>query len=69
VREPELSVLLFRRLGWEAADYWQWGQRLLDEQVALVLPSHWQGETVARIVLLNPRSELADVAAVLETMG
>jgi glutamate/tyrosine decarboxylase-like PLP-dependent enzyme len=69
VREPELSVLLFRRLGWEPADYWRWGQRLLDEQVALVLPSHWQDETVARIVLLNPRSELADVAAVLETMG
>jgi glutamate/tyrosine decarboxylase-like PLP-dependent enzyme len=69
VRDPELSVVLFRRLGWTADDYWVWSQRLLDEQTAFVLPSSWQGETVARFALLSPRTDEADIHAVLATMA
>ena len=31
VREPELSVVLFRRTGWSAADYDAWSARLLED--------------------------------------
>ena len=29
--EPELSILLFRRTGWNADDYQAWSDRMLDE--------------------------------------
>jgi glutamate/tyrosine decarboxylase-like PLP-dependent enzyme len=69
LHRPDLSILLFRRIGWQPEDYGAWADRLLDEQTALVLPSSWRGETVARIALLNPTTTLEDVAVVLETMG
>ncbi len=54
VREPETSIVLFRRLGWEPQDYARWSERLVDEQVAFVVPSRWEGETVARLAFLHP---------------
>jgi glutamate/tyrosine decarboxylase-like PLP-dependent enzyme len=43
VRDPELSVVVFRREGWTAADYAAWSDRLLADQIALVVPSSHQG--------------------------
>src|SRR5581483_1525688 len=34
VREPGLSVLLWRRTGWSADDYTRWSRQLLRDQVA-----------------------------------
>lgn len=67
VHEPELSILLFRRHGWQPEDYDRWCRSLLDDQVAFVLPSLWHDETVARLALLNPETTLDDVAVVLES--
>ena len=63
--EPELSVLLFRRTGWAAADYWEWSRRLLEDQVGFVVPSTWRGETVLRLCIVNPRTTMDDIRAVL----
>jgi len=68
VREPGLSILLFRRHGWQLEDYKAWSDRLLEEQVAFVLPTTWQGETVARIALLNPQTTVEDLAVVFDSM-
>ena len=54
IREPDLSVLLFRRMGWTAADYESWSRRLLESQRAFVTSSRWRGETVGRLVFLHP---------------
>lgn len=54
IREPDLSVVLFRRTGWTRADYDRWSQRLLVEQRAFVTPSTWAGEVVGRLVFLHP---------------
>ncbi len=54
VRAPGLSIVLFRREGWEAADYTNWSTRLLDDQIAFVTPTEWEGETVARLIFLHP---------------
>ena len=67
--EPELSVLVFRRLGWSAADYDQWSARLFATGTAFVMPTRVQGEPAARIVILNPRTTLADIAMVLDAMS
>jgi len=65
LREPELSVVLFRRIDWTAADYHDWCQRMLDDQVAFVTPTTWQGETVARLVFLHPQTTMDMVEDVL----
>jgi glutamate/tyrosine decarboxylase-like PLP-dependent enzyme len=67
VREPELSIVMFRRLGWSQADYDAWSARLLDEQIAFVTPSSWHGEPIARLAFLHPETTLAIVDEVLAT--
>lgn len=65
VVEPELSILVFRRLGWGPDDYRRWSDRLLDDQVGFVVPTVWRGETVLRTCITNPRTTLDDVVACL----
>jgi L-2,4-diaminobutyrate decarboxylase len=67
--EPELSVLVFRRRGWTAADYDDWSARLFAAGTAFVMPTRVRGEPAARIVILNPRTTVADVATVLDVMS
>ena len=50
-----LSVILFKRDGWDAGDYDRWAQRCLRDGVALLVPSSWQGETVMRLCIMNTR--------------
>ncbi|MGQ0823569.1 MAG: pyridoxal phosphate-dependent decarboxylase family protein [Actinomycetota bacterium] len=69
VREPELSIVLFRRIGWSTADYEAWSARLLDEQIAFVTPSRWKGESVARLAFLHPETTLDIVDEILATTG
>jgi len=65
--EPELSVVLFRRIGWDAEQYAAWSSRLLREQVGLVVPTRWHGETVARLAFLHPDTTLDIVDEILAT--
>ena len=65
VMEPELSVVLFRRIGWTDQDYWAFSHRLLADQVGFVVPTRWQGETVLRLCVVNPRTTMDDIRAVL----
>jgi glutamate/tyrosine decarboxylase-like PLP-dependent enzyme len=68
LREPDLSVVAFRRLGWSVPDYCDWSQRLLRANFALVLPTVHAGETVTRFAIVNPRTTEADISAILDTM-
>jgi glutamate/tyrosine decarboxylase-like PLP-dependent enzyme len=67
VREPELSVVLFRRLGWGWEDYQRWSARLLADQVGFVTPSIWEGEAVGRLCFLHPHTTLEIVEEILAT--
>ena len=69
IMQPELSVVLFRRVGWEPDDYETWWRRGLDAQIAFVQPTSWQGEKVARLCFVNPRTTVEHVRAVLGTMA
>jgi glutamate/tyrosine decarboxylase-like PLP-dependent enzyme len=68
VMEPELSVVLFRRRGWSSDDYQRWSQQALADQVCFTPPTTWRGETVMRFCLVNPRTTLDDVRAILDSM-
>ena len=69
LREPTLSVVLFERDGWAPEDYDRWAAELLDEQVALVTSTKWEGQTVGRLVFLHPRTTRDLVTAVLDAMA
>jgi len=58
LREPTLSVVLWRRKGWQKADYEKLQDVLLREQIAFVTPTKWEGETVGRFAFLHPETSL-----------
>jgi aromatic-L-amino-acid/L-tryptophan decarboxylase len=66
IREPDLTVVLFRRLGWGSADYKRWADDLLADQVAFVPPSAWEGETIGRFAFLHPDTTMDLVREVLD---
>jgi L-2,4-diaminobutyrate decarboxylase len=66
--QPELTVLVFRRRGWGAADYDRWAEDLLRAGTASVVPTTVGGEPVARLALVNPRTTVADLRVVLDAM-
>jgi len=69
IREPDLGVVLFRRLGWEPADYDKWAQALHEEQIAFIPPTKWDGETVGRFAFLHPHTTMDLVRQILERTG
>ncbi len=69
IREPELGVVLFRRRGWDSAQYSQWADQLLTDQIAFIPPSAWEGETVARFAFLHPDTSMDLVAQILDRMN
>jgi glutamate/tyrosine decarboxylase-like PLP-dependent enzyme len=68
LNDPELTVLVVRRTGWRPDDYRAWTERLLADGVAFVTPTTHAGETVTRFAIVNPRTTLADISAILDTM-
>lgn len=54
VIEPSLSVVLWRRKGWNAKDYRDLQNRLIESQTAFVTPTSWQGETIGRFAFVHP---------------
>ena len=64
--EPELTVLAFRRRGWAPADYDRWAEELRASGTAFLMPTTVDGETVARLAIVNPRTTLDDVRIVLD---
>ena len=68
VRDPQLSVVVFRREGWTGADYQAWSDKLLEDQVAFVVPSSHAGEPVARFAIISPLTTFEMLTAILDTM-
>lgn len=68
VLAPELTVVLFRRVGWAPRDYQAWSEAALAQGLALCVPTTWQGETVLRLCIVNPRTTPDDIALVLASL-
>ena len=65
---PELSVIVFKRLGWNAQQYQQWSDRILERGLAFVVPSSWNGETVLRLCIVNPRTTVAGIQSIIDSL-
>jgi aromatic-L-amino-acid/L-tryptophan decarboxylase len=66
IREPDLGVVLFRRIGWQASDYDKWAQALHDDEIAFIPPTKWEGETVGRFAFLHPHTTMELVQEILD---
>jgi len=66
VRETGLSIVLWRRPGWDRDDYLKLQDDLLASQVAFATPTVWEGEVVGRFALLHPSTTIEMVGAVLD---
>jgi glutamate/tyrosine decarboxylase-like PLP-dependent enzyme len=69
LREPELSVVLFTRQGWDRADYERWSTALIRDQVAFVMPTTWEGRPAGRLAFLHPDTTPELVAEILDTLA
>ena len=69
VREPQLSVVVFRREGWTLAEYQAWSHRLLDEQRAFVVPSSHAGEPVLRFAIISPLTTYELLVELLDSLA
>ncbi len=72
VRDPSLSCVLYRRLGWEPDDYNRWTYKNHSDGFALVAPTKWRShgvhETVARFCFINPDTTEKDIGDILDSM-
>jgi glutamate/tyrosine decarboxylase-like PLP-dependent enzyme len=66
--EPDLSVLVFERIGWAGEDYARWSSRLLDDQIAFVTPTRHGGQVCTRFAIVNPLTTVDDLALLLDSM-
>jgi aromatic-L-amino-acid/L-tryptophan decarboxylase len=69
VRRPELSVVLFRRLGWDRARYETWSAQILKDQIGFVVPTSWEGQPVCRLALLHPDTTVGIIEEIIATMA
>lgn len=68
VMEPELSVVMFRRVGWSAEDHQVWSDRMLAAGEAFVVPSRWRDEPILRWCIVNPLTTAEDLRLVVDSL-
>jgi glutamate/tyrosine decarboxylase-like PLP-dependent enzyme len=66
--EPDLTVLIFERIGWEKDDYLAWSRRLLEEGTAFVTPTRHRGQVCTRIAVVNPQTTVEDLRVVIDSL-
>lgn len=66
--EPELSVVAFTRTGWSAADYQEWSDELLRDQIGFIPPSSHHGQPILRFAIVNPWTKASDIDQILATL-
>jgi glutamate/tyrosine decarboxylase-like PLP-dependent enzyme len=67
--EPDLSILVFRRLGWTPEDYQRWSDQQLYSGESFIVPSSWNGETVLRFCIVNPRTRRQHLIEILDSLA
>ncbi len=65
VVEPSLSVVAFRRIGWDADQYTARTQEMMKAGTAFVVPSRHNKEPIYRFCFVNPKTTFDDIAAIL----
>jgi L-2,4-diaminobutyrate decarboxylase len=67
--EPDLSVLIFERIGWDDADYSRWSAAALAQGFAFVTPTRHAGRVCTRFAIVNPETTPDDLRLIIDSMG
>ena len=65
---PELSVLLFERVGWTRERYDSWSHQMARDGTILCVPTTWGARPVLRLIIINPETRSEDVLHALDTL-
>ena len=68
IRQPQLSVVVFEKGGWELTQYEAWSAKLLDRGQAFVVASSHNGQPNTRFAIVNPQTKFDDLVAILDSM-
>jgi L-2,4-diaminobutyrate decarboxylase len=68
VRDPELSVVVFERKGWDINQYNAWSDKLLRDEIGFVVPSSHKGKPNTRFAIVNPLTSVKLLTQILESM-
>ena len=66
--EPDLSIVVFKRRGWTAEQYQRWSDQQLYDGESFVVPSSWNGETLLRFCIVNPRTTIEMLDTILDSL-
>ena len=69
VREPMLSVVVFKKKNWKQADYDRWSAKLLEDQIAFVVPSSHGGKPNLRFAIVNPTTTIDTIREILDRIA
>ncbi len=67
--DPQLSVVLFTRVGWTPERYAAWTASRAKEGVVLLVPTQWRRDVCYRACFVNPRTDIDDLRAVLDDLA
>jgi L-2,4-diaminobutyrate decarboxylase len=66
--EPDLTVLVVERIGWQESDYAVWSHSLAASGTAFVTPTRHRGRACTRFAIVNPRTTVDDLALIVDSM-
>ena len=66
--EPELTTVVFARLGWTSSDYAEWSRRAMEAGTGVLLPTTWNGDPAFRMCIVNPQTEIGDIKSIVEAL-
>jgi glutamate/tyrosine decarboxylase-like PLP-dependent enzyme len=67
--DPQLSIVLFRRRGWTVDEHHAWSKLRAKDGTALVVPTKFHGETVMRVCVVHPDTDIDRLTPLLEDMA
>ena len=66
--QPELTIVLFTRIGWADNVYKSWSSARAHDGTALVVPTKWQGRVCMRVCIVHPHTSTALLVGLLDDM-
>lgn len=68
VWEPQLSIVVFERIGWDAAQCQAWTEEMMERGSSFVVPSRHDGKPVFRFCFVNPKTTVAQIDEIIDAL-
>lgn len=69
LRNPNLSIVVFRRRGWDTADYQAWSRFAMSSGLGLVTMTRFLGEPALRLCFVNPLTKETTIDRIVDSLA